>query len=338
VETVLLIIVGLVIFPSLMTLVVFLAALQRGRPPGPLSYAVVGGLIVLGILGVRSLVNAEWVYWLFPVGLALPVLPVYWWSRRATRNRTEELASVAQRLGLRYSSGADDSLARTAVRLEPAGGALFKYADNVLSGDWRGTPVRAFEYRYTKLGGEAPPPMSLSCAVADLPQPHPRVVVRDATAFRSLALRLHLVGTRLRDDEFYSTMNVDAENDDSARDMLTADFRHSILSRAEGQWSYLVERTTVLCCRGAPLSRDTEALLDGLLELREHAIGGAVVAPPIAPASDEDDEGGPLDTRNMTNAQSAGLLGVGLMAVAILLFVGFLVLAGVACQTGSGCL
>ena len=70
------------------------------------------------------------------------------WSAIAARKRREAFATLAARLGLRFSSDRDHGLAERFRFLDKLAQGSNRYAYNVLSGDYQGHPVLALDYHY----------------------------------------------------------------------------------------------------------------------------------------------------------------------------------------------
>jgi len=66
----------------------------------------------------------------------------------AARRRREELSALAARLGLRFSADEDYGLAEQYEFLNHLAQGDNRYAFNVLSGEYRGSPVLVFDYHY----------------------------------------------------------------------------------------------------------------------------------------------------------------------------------------------
>lgn len=66
----------------------------------------------------------------------------------AAKKRREELAALAQRLGLDFNPDRDAELARRYGFLDHLARGGNRYAFNVLSGNYHGHPVRAFDFHY----------------------------------------------------------------------------------------------------------------------------------------------------------------------------------------------
>lgn len=104
------------------------------------------------------------------------------WGLVAARKRREAFASLAARLGLRFSPDYDRSLAARFQFLNKLAQGENRYAYNVLSGDYHGNPVLVFDYHYEthstdSKGNRQTHHHHFSFFILTLPQSFPEVTI-----------------------------------------------------------------------------------------------------------------------------------------------------------------
>ena len=184
-----------------------------------------GGLLVAsGALGVRS-----------------------WRLQRAHRGRLEALA---RELGLTFADRDETHAADAAALTGEFGGCV-----NVLSGGWRGAPVRVFDYRYLDLSdSEAPAMIMLTCVATELEEPRPLMIIRPHR-FKEARQRFGSKHGLLGDTAFDRRFRVETDDLERAKAALSRRTREWLVTAASGDRVLVNDTTLMLCGRHQTISK-----------------------------------------------------------------------------------
>lgn len=133
------------------------------------------------------------------------------YSPGAARKRRDGLSALAQRLNLTFSPDNDYGLVRQFDFLKPFAQGMDRYAYNLLSGNYRGYDVRAFDYHYEgerKNKNSRSMEYRFSVLILLLPVSCPDLTIRPENFFRKAAEKLGGEDIQFESAEFSKAFRV----------------------------------------------------------------------------------------------------------------------------------
>lgn len=168
--------------------------------PGELIFLIFGGFVVLVIvLAVMGMMQE--------------------------RKRREELSNWAGRHGLRFSSDRRRDLESRFPDFHPLGQGSNRYAYNVVTGDWGGREILAFDYHYETYSTDSKGRRTtshhyFSAVIVRTKFPVQPLLIRNRSFFDSIASFFGFADISLESDEFNRAFTVKAPNRRWAYDVL----------------------------------------------------------------------------------------------------------------------
>jgi hypothetical protein len=199
------------------------------------------------------------------VAVALIVLAIFVGSIVMRRRRADELRFIGRQLGLSYR--AEDSSGATDVAFSLFSRGDGRGSENLLTGEWEGMLVQAFDYWYyeerrTSRGMTSRTYSRFSCAVTNVDAALWPLVVRRETALTRAADAVGIQDLEFELEEFNRTFNVVSDRPKFANDVLDQRMMRWLLStdrtfafETRGRW--LLVYSGQLPPRALPVHLDT---------------------------------------------------------------------------------
>lgn len=192
----------------------------------------------------------------------------------AARKRRDALAELAARLGLRFSPENDRGLAKRFEFLNKLAQGSNRYAFNVLSGDYHGHEVLAFDYHYEthttdSKGNRQTHHHYFSFFILVLPRSFPELTLAREGVFSKIAQALGYADIDFESAEFSRTFCVRSKDKRFAYDVCHAQMMEYLLANRD--LTLEIEDRALALAFGSRLSaEDIERNLRRLLEIRAH--------------------------------------------------------------------
>ena len=138
------------------------------------------------------------------------------------KRRREKFEKVAQRLGLRFRAGKDKGLARQYAFLDKLARGKNRYAKNVLSGDYQGHPITAFDFHCTVGAGKNKRHISFSFCILRIDANFPQLTIATEGVFSKVAQSLGYDDIDFESHEFSRKYVVRSSNKKFAYDVCNA--------------------------------------------------------------------------------------------------------------------
>jgi uncharacterized protein DUF3137 len=188
------------------------------------------------------------------------------------KKRREELAAMAFRLGLEFSS--DDPFGCLTYPFALLTKGDGRGTENVMWGSWQNMPVREFDYWYyeesTDSNGHRSRTYSrFSCAVAEIEAACSHLTIDRENLFTALADHLGLHDIEFESDDFNRAFNVKSKDRKFANDILDARMM-SWLLQAGGSFRFEVCGKWLLTFSKKRRPDDLIPLLGTLQQFRDH--------------------------------------------------------------------
>jgi hypothetical protein len=157
---------------------------------------------------------------------------------RAARQRRDELAALAAKLGLTFSEARDHALAKRLGFLDKLNQGSNRYSYNRLSGGWQGHEVMAFEYHYetyshSSKGGRQTHHHYLTIFTLLLPKSFPELLISREGLFSKLAQALGYDDIDFESAEFSRTFCVRSRDKKFAYDVCHPQMMEYLLARQD---------------------------------------------------------------------------------------------------------
>lgn len=192
----------------------------------------------------------------------------------AARKRRDALAELAARLGLRFSPENDRGLAKRFEFLNKLAQGSNRYAFNVLSGNYHGHEVLAFDYHYEthttdSKGNRQTHHHYFSFFILVLPRSFPELTLAREGVFSKIAQALGYADIDFESAEFSRTFCVRSKDKRFAYDVCHAQMMEYLLANRD--LTLEIEDRALALAFGSRLSaEDIERNLRRLLEIRAH--------------------------------------------------------------------
>lgn len=192
----------------------------------------------------------------------------------AARKRRDALAELAARLGLRFSPENDRGLAKRFEFLNKLAQGSNRYAFNVLSGNYHGHEVLAFDYHYEthttdSKGNRQTHHHYFSFFILMLPRSFPELTLAREGVFSKIAQALGYADIDFESAEFSRTFCVRSKDKRFAYDVCHAQMMEYLLANRD--LTLEIEDRALALAFGSRLSaEDIERNLRRLLEIRAH--------------------------------------------------------------------
>jgi hypothetical protein len=190
----------------------------------------------------------------------------------AARKRRDEMASLAARLGLRFDPGKDRDMAKRYRFLDKLRQGENRYAFNVLSGNYRGHDILAFDYHYEEessdsKGNTSTTDYHFSFFILRLPGVFPELTIGPEGVLSKIAQALGYADIDFESAEFSRKFCVRSKDKKFAYDMCNARTIEYLLANCD--LTIEIEQDTLAFAFGRQLTAEKiEWNLNRLIDVR----------------------------------------------------------------------
>jgi hypothetical protein len=209
---------------------------------------------------------------LIVVGFIILIIVLAVVSSIAARKRRDEMASLAARLGLRFDPGQDRDMARRYRFLDKLRQGENRYAFNVLSGNYKGHDILAFDYHYEEesrdsKGNTNTTDYYFSFFILRLPGVFPELTVGPEGVFSKIAQALGYADIDFESAEFSRKFCVRSKDKKFAYDVCNARMIEYLLTNRD--LTIEIEQDALALAFGRQLTAEKiEWNLNRLIEVR----------------------------------------------------------------------
>jgi len=185
----------------------------------------------------------------------------------SARKRRQAMFTLASKLGLRFDPSKDRSLARQYKFLDKLRRGSHRYAYNILSGNYKGHDVMAFDYHYQTGSGKDTHHHHFSFFLVHLTAAFPELVIGPEGIFSKIAQAVGYDDIDFESHEFSSKFCVRSSDKKFAYDVCNAQMIEYLLSNSD--FSTEIDGNVLAISFNRRLSPDAiEQNLDRLVKVR----------------------------------------------------------------------
>ncbi|MEO5803875.1 MAG: hypothetical protein ABIR24_10120 [Verrucomicrobiota bacterium] len=209
--------------------------------------------------------------WIFIV-VAIVIIVAGIFSSIAAKKRREAMAVLAAKLGLNFTTTHDTIIATRFGFLDRLGKGDNRYAYNILSGNYRGNDVLAFDYHYQTYSTDSKGRRQthhhhFSCFICNLPMEFPEVTIGKESIFSKIAQGFGYDDIDFESAEFSEKFCVRSKDKKFAYDVCNAQMIEYLLANPD--LNIEIEGTALALGFGSCLAAsEIESNLERLVKIR----------------------------------------------------------------------